>query len=221
MSARFTYTLGGVLVAIVVLMLVFKESKDAPNREAESVSAPREKKLSPSSEANVPRPSPTRPAREKASSDPEPLVADPEVIELYQSPEYGRSDLEEFYASRGIDNYPELMLGALKGDADDLGEVFGLPPTDGAATESYQVGVETLIQQLGDRYFAFHLAKQPEEVQRRIVWLLWGAKLSEATIDNIPGGAPLAGNGAEYPETGEILMSVFSAEEIEEWQGEN
>lgn len=125
-----------------------------------------------------------------SSREPKPWRVNPTVLEHY-SPEmeqqfYQISDLGMFYESRGFRDFGKLMREALLGDPDALAQIFTSPEADGAASESFDHVIREFLEQVGDRYFAHHLGKQPHEVRLRIVTALWRHQIDEILDGLIP-----------------------------------
>ena len=152
--------------------------------------------------------------RRNRPAGPLPRAPDAWILEQYSAEAeaafYRDSDLGQSYQRQDFLNFFGLMRGALEGSAADLEAIFRSPPTDGAASEGFGVMMAELIGQLGDRYFAHHLGKQPVEVQRRILRAIWGPLGIQGTrVD----GIPLVGDN-HYPFTGRLIPEAFP--ELEE-----
>jgi hypothetical protein len=149
--------------------------------------------------------------RRDRSDEPKPWRADPAVIAMYAEADRkdaANSELEIFFRSQGITNYLDLMADALSGDAEALHGVFALPATDGAASESFAIGLQRLLEQLGDRYFAHHLGRQDPKVQRRIIKMIW-----RDVFDQIAAGqVPVLGNQT-CEATGRLAVRLREAEQ--------
>ena len=147
--------------------------------------------------------------RRERPAEPQPRPPDAEILQQYSAEEedafYRDSDLGQFYQRQGFLNFFGRMRGALTGNPADLAAIFDSPLADGTAAEGFDVMTGELLEQLGDRYFAHQLAKQPPEVQQRILKAIWGRDGFQG--DRIDG-IPLAGD-KHYPFTGRLIPAAF------------
>jgi hypothetical protein len=203
MKIRQLFTFAAGLALIATAILFWPRSVD---KTPSLASADRSTTASPVDSATVEESQAIRRPRRERSQEPSPWKASPDVIALYSRlAEEGNphSDLSIFYEREGFLNYYGLMRDALRGDQAALAGIFDSPLTDGSASESFSIGVAKLLEELGDRYFAYQLSKQNPEIQRRIINAIWRGKFNE--IAN--GEVPTLGNQT-CPATGQLAQKI-------------
>lgn len=157
----------------------------------------------------------TRRERPHNSDEPLPRKPDPEVLAQF-TPEkqeeffHGGGDFGQGYFEEGLIHFYDDMRGALQGNPDDLATIF--TKYGQRTAEGYSHYVNVLISQLGDRYFAYQLAKQPAEIRRKITGCIWETARRKNTpvIPDAAGEMPAADYGKFYPHTGRILLELQS-----------